>query len=302
MGFFGKIKSALSKTSNKLDDGIKNIFTRTKLDDELLEELEDLLIISDMGVEVANEIVQELRDSKFDKDISPNEVKQFVADKITEILTPYAKPLKVGTHNPEIALVIGVNGSGKTTCIGKLANLLRMGGYKCLIAAADTFRAAAISQLEVWAKRARTSIYTDAEKTDPAAVAYKAIEQARNEQYEVLIIDTAGRLQNKSNLMAELSKINGVCKKFEADAPHHTILVLDATTGQNAVSQVEEFNKITNITGLIVTKLDGTAKGGVVVALAKKFGLPIYAIGVGEQIDDMQDFSASDFANSLVGL
>ncbi len=302
MSWIAKLKNGLKGTSTKITGGVSSIFTSRRLDATTLNELEELLIMADMGVESATEIVEELRKDRFGKDISEEEIKTALAGEIVKIIGPSAKELVIGEHKPHVILVVGVNGNGKTTSIGKLAHNLRLSGKKVLVAAADTFRAAAIGQLRTWAERAGVAIHAGNENQDPASVAYQALDIAAKENYDVVLIDTAGRLQNKLNLMNELNKIRNVCTKFNPGSPHDVILVLDATTGQNAISQVQEFGEKAGVTGLVVTKLDGTAKGGIVVALAKKFGLAVYAIGVGEGIDDMKPFNAHDFANSLVGL
>ncbi|MBL0319586.1 MAG: signal recognition particle-docking protein FtsY [Alphaproteobacteria bacterium] len=302
-GFLSRLKSGLGKSAGKLSSGIADIFTKRKLDKEALDDLEDLLIISDMGVKTASDIVQALSAAKFEKDISPEEVKHFLADKITDLLTPVAKPLHINPqHRPHVVLVAGVNGNGKTTTIGKLASYYQQQGLSVMMAACDTFRAAAVGQLEVWANRVGCPIVMGAEAADPASVAFQALEKAKLEGIDVLLVDTAGRLHTKSNLMEQLGKMVRVIKKLDASAPHHTVLVLDATTGQNAHQQVKEFQSAIAVDGLIVTKLDGTAKGGVVVSLAREFGINLYAIGVGEGIDDLRPFEARAFAENLVGL
>lgn len=295
-----KLKSGLLKSSDRLNDGIKEIFVRKKLDDETLEKLEELLITSDIGAETSAYIVSELAKNKFDKEITPEEVKTELAAIIGKILEPYAKPINI-SKKPHIILFCGVNGTGKTTTIGKLARQYSEEGKKVMVAACDTFRAAAIEQLDVWAGRAGCPIIRGAENADPASVAYEAMERAKAENIDILLIDTAGRLQNKTNLMDQLSKIIRVIQKADSTVPHDTIIVLDATTGQNAASQVKIFSEMVNISGIIITKLDGTAKGGVVVSLARQFGLPVHAIGVGEKVEDLRSFSAKDFATNLVG-
>jgi len=301
--WFGRLKAGLSKSSTKISDGITGIFTKRKLDAESILELEEVLIAADIGVATAALITENIARNRFDKEILPDEIKQAVADNIAEILLPYAKPLVVDAAlSPQVILVCGVNGNGKTTTIGKLAQQWKMDGKKVMIAACDTFRAAAVSQLEIWAERTGAPLIQGAHEAEPASVAYMALEQAKAAKADVLLIDTAGRLQNKTNLMDELAKIIRVLKKLDPNAPHNTVLVLDATTGQNAHSQVNVFKKMVNLTGIIVTKLDGSAKGGVVVALAKQFELPIHAIGVGEGIDDLRAFDAMSFACSLVGM
>ena len=303
MSWLDKLKSGLGKSSEKISGGISDIFNKRKLDKSTLDELEELLISADLGAATAAEIIEKFAEEKFDKEAKPEEIKEFLASIIAEILEPAAKQIEIDEEaKPHVIMVVGVNGNGKTTSIGKMAHFFKAAGYKVQIAAADTFRAAAVAQLAEWAKRAGVECFTGKDNQDPASVAFQALEKAKTDSADILIIDTAGRLQNKQNLMAELSKISNVCKKVLPNAPHNTILVLDATTGQNAISQVEEFKNSANLTGLIVTKLDGTAKGGIVVALAQKFGLPIHAIGVGEGIEDMKPFDAQEFANQLVGL
>lgn len=301
MSWFERIKKGLSKTSSNITSSITNIFTTKKLDEQTLLELEDLLIMSDMGAKVAGNLIQNLKKDKFEKDITDIEVKTYLADKIADIVSPFAKDLEF-THQPQIIIVCGVNGSGKTTTIGKIANKLKNEGKSVLLAACDTFRAAADLQLKVWSERANCELIQGDQGADPASVAYKALEKATKDKIDVLLIDTAGRLQNKKNLMDELAKIIKVIKKLNPDAPHDTLLVLDACVGQNAISQVEIFKEIVNITGLIVTKLDGTAKAGILVAIAQKFSLPIHLIGVGEKIEDLDKFDAKEFSNSLFGL
>lgn len=302
MGWFKKLKEGLTKSSSKISEGIKDIVVKQKLDDETLEQIEEVLIGSDLGAQTASLLTANLAKEKFDKEVTDEEVREAMAEDIEEILEPVAVPLDVGGNSPHVVLVVGVNGNGKTTTIGKIAQQLKDEGKKVMLSACDTFRAAAVEQLTVWSERVGCPIVTGEHEADPASVAFKSFEQARAEGADVLIIDTAGRLQNKDHLMEELAKIVRVLKKIDEDAPHDTLLVLDATTGQNAHSQTEVFKEKVNITGMIITKLDGTAKGGVVVALAKKFGLPIHAIGVGEAIDDLKPFAAKDFARSLMGL
>lgn len=301
MSFLNKLKSALSSSSTKISSGITQIFTHRKLDDETLEELEELLITSDMGASVAAGVVAELSRQKYNQEISEAEVKQIVAAHIAKLLEPVAKPLEILPHKPHVVMVVGVNGNGKTTTIGKLASVWKSEGKRVLLAAADTFRAAAAEQLQVWADRNGMELVRAEQGADPASVAHRAYAEAKAEGADVLVIDTAGRLQNKGDLMQELQKISRVIQKIDAIAPHSVLLVLDATTGQNALSQVSIFKELIGVTGLIITKLDGTAKGGVVVALAKAHGLPIHAVGVGEGIEDLKPFSAQAFAEGLVG-
>lgn len=287
----------------KISAAISQIFTHKKLDAETAEELEETLILSDMGNELVSGIIKNLQAKKFEKNIGAEEVKSFLTQEIVKILKPCEAALNLDeTHRPQVIIFNGVNGSGKTTTIGKIAANLKNQNKKVLIAACDTFRAAASQQLEVWAKRVGCEIILpQKEAEDPAAVAYRALEFAVKNNFDVLLIDTAGRLQNKQNLMDELKKIGTVLKKIDASAPQENLLILDATTGQNAKSQMEIFNQIVGITGLVITKLDGTAKGGIVVALAQKFKKPIYAIGVGEKLEDLQEFNAEVFARNLVG-
>lgn len=304
-GWLSRLTTGLSKSSGKITQGLSDILTKKKLDQEMLDELEDLLITADLGPKTAHRIVAEFAQGRFGKDISAEEVKLALAGSVSAILEPVAKPLEIKKPEggPFVILVCGVNGAGKTTTIGKLAHDFVMHQRKSvMLAAGDTFRAAAIEQLKVWAERVHVPILAKDIGADAAAVAFEAYEQAKKDGRDVLMIDTAGRLQNKQNLMAELEKIIRVLKKQDESIPHAVLLVLDATTGQNAFSQVEAFQKMVNVSGLIVTKLDGTAKGGVLVGLADQFGLPVHAIGVGEKIEDLSPFSAKDFANSLVGL
>lgn len=294
-------KSLVGKLTSVLGKGTA-IVTKRKLDDAMLEALEELLIGSDMGVNVAAEVTAALAKDRFDKEVSAEEVREVLAEKIAAILAPSAQPLTLGAASPHVVLVVGVNGNGKTTTLGKLAQQYKSEGKKLMMAACDTFRAAAVEQLSEWGNRVGVEVISGPAQSDPGSVAYKALEEAKKKNIDVLLIDSAGRLQNKEGLMEELAKIIRVMKKLDENAPHHTVLVLDATTGQNAHSQVQVFKEKVNISGLIVTKLDGTAKGGVVVALAKKFGLPIYAVGVGEGVEDLKPFAAADFARSLMGL
>ena len=274
---------------------------RRTLDDDMLEQLEELLIASDMGVDTALRVTANLAEGRYGKKLSVAEIKQLLSDEISRIMEPVAKPLPIYPKKPQVVLIVGVNGSGKTTTIGKLASQFRAAGKSVVIAAGDTFRAAAVEQLQIWGERAGVPVLTAPEGSDPASLAFDSITKAQAEGADLLMIDTAGRLQNRADLMEELAKIVRVIRKKDPDAPHNTLLVLDATTGQNALSQVETFKKLADVTGLVMTKLDGTAKGGVLVALADKFGLPIHAIGVGEQIDDLAPFDPEDFAKALTG-
>ncbi len=272
------------------------------LDDEMLESLEELLITSDMGVDTATRITANIAEGRFGRRVSAQEIKQILSDEISRIMEPVAKPLPLYAKKPQVVLVVGVNGSGKTTTIGKLASQFTHAGKKVVIAAGDTFRAAAVEQLQVWGERAGVPVMTAAEGSDPASLAFDAITHAEEQGADLLMIDTAGRLQNRADLMEELAKIVRVIRKKDPDAPHNTLLVLDATTGQNAVNQVKEFQKLADVSGLVMTKLDGTAKGGVLVSLADKFALPIHAIGIGEQIDDLAPFDPEEFAAALTGM
>ncbi|MEM8553385.1 MAG: signal recognition particle-docking protein FtsY [Pseudomonadota bacterium] len=275
---------------------------RRTLDDDMLEAIEDLLITADMGVDTAGRVTANLAQSHMGKRLSTSELKQALAQEIARIMEPVAKPLPIYPKTPQVVLVVGVNGSGKTTTIGKLASQFRAAGKSVVIAAGDTFRAAAVEQLKVWGDRANVPVLTAPEGSDPASLAFDALGQAQADGADLLMIDTAGRLQNRADLMEELAKIIRVIQKKDPDAPHNTLLVLDATTGQNAVTQVKEFQRLADVSGLVMTKLDGTAKGGVLVSLADQFGLPIHAIGVGEQIDDLDAFDPEEFAVALTGL
>jgi fused signal recognition particle receptor len=274
---------------------------RRALDDEMLEQIEELMIASDMGVDTAMRVTANMAEGRYGRRFSTPELKALMADEIARIMEPVAKPMPLYPKRPQVVLVVGVNGSGKTTTIGKLASQFRAAGKSVVIAAGDTFRAAAVEQLQVWGERAGVPVMTAPEGSDPASLAFDAMARAEAEGADLLMIDTAGRLQNRQDLMEELAKIVRVIRKRDPDAPHNTLLVLDATTGQNALSQVEIFRKIADVSGLVMTKLDGTAKGGVLVALADRFGLPIHAIGVGEQIDDLQPFDPREFAVALTG-
>jgi fused signal recognition particle receptor len=302
-GWFTRLRSGLQKSSDKMSDGITGIFTKRKLDDETLAALGELLIAADLGPATAARFVADFAKNRFGKDIGDEEVKIALAEQITALLQPYAVPLAIDRDKkPFVILVAGVNGTGKTTTIGKLAQYYRGQGMKVMMAAGDTFRAAATDQLKIWGERTGAVVVAGEPSGDSAALAYHALEKARKETTDVLLIDTAGRLHNKNDLMQELAKMVRVLKKLDTSAPHATLLVLDATTGQNAHAQVEVFRDIVQVTGLVVTKLDGSAKGGVLVALADRFKLPVHAIGVGEGAEDLQPFKAEDFARALVGL
>ena len=301
-GFFSKLSDGLSKSSSKLTSGL-SVFGKRKLDDDTLEELEDLLITSDLGASVASKVTTNLAKDRFDKEISEDEIRSALADEIEALMAPREKIVDFSDGpRPRIVLFVGVNGSGKTTTIGKIASKLKEQGAKALLVAGDTFRAAAIEQLSVWGERAGIPVLAKAPGADAASLVYEAIEKAREEDLDLVLVDTAGRLQNKAELMAELSKIVRVVQKLDPDAPHDVILVLDATVGQNALSQVEAFRHTAGVTGLVMTKLDGTAKGGVLVAIAEAHDLPIHFVGVGEKAEDLKPFSASGYARALVGL
>tara|TARA_Y100000814_G_scaffold72357_1_gene44752 strand:+ start:249 stop:1184 length:936 start_codon:yes stop_codon:yes gene_type:complete len=301
-GWLSRLKSGLSKSSLPLVDRIANVFKRRRLDAAAIEELEDILVMADLGPTTAARLAGQLAARRIERDVEADEVRAMLANDIAAILEPVAEPLLIGDTKPHIVLVVGVNGTGKTTTIGKLAKQLVDEGRSVLLAAGDTFRTAAIEQLGVWGKRADCRIIAREAGSDPSGLVYEAIEQARLSNVDVLLIDTAGRLHNKANLMAELEKIQRVIAKLDPAAPHEVLMVLDATTGQNAIAQVETFQKVISITGLVVTKLDGTAKGGVLVALADRFELPVRAIGVGEGVEDLHAFSAHDFALNLMGV
>ena len=301
MGFFDKLKQGLSKTKSSIDEKLNNVFSNfRKVDEELLDELEEALIMSDVGVETSNKIITNLRNKiKKEKIEDEQAVKQALRYEIKNVLEEVDNTLKLET-TPSVILVVGVNGVGKTTSIGKIANRLKQDGKKVVVAAADTFRAAAVEQLEIWANRAGCDIVKREEGTDPAAVVYDAVKIAKEKQADVLICDTAGRLHNKKYLMDELVKIKKVIDKELPEASKEVLMVLDATTGQNAISQVTAFKETVNITGLVLTKLDGTAKGGVVIGIVAENKVPVKFIGIGEQIDDMEIFNSNDFVNALI--
>jgi fused signal recognition particle receptor len=302
-GWLSRLREGLSKSTRKVAESITSLFTKKKLDQQTLDDLEDVLIQADLGVTVAGRLVAKLSKERFGKEVTDEEVRAAFADDIAEILQPVAVPLTIdASRKPHVVLVVGVNGSGKTTTIAKLAGLYKGEGRSVMLAAGDTFRAAAVEQLKVWGDRAGVPVVSKQTGADAAGLAYEALEQARAEKTDVLLIDTAGRLHNKTNLMEELAKIVRVIRKIDPEAPHSCLLVLDATTGQNAHAQVETFKTMSPVDALVVTKLDGSAKGGVLVALAEKFKLPVVAIGVGEGIDDLQPFEARAFARGLMGL
>ena len=302
MGIFDKFKLGLNKSSKSLSSGLNDLIFKRKIDESMLNELEDFLIQSDVGVESAKELREKFENTKVNpKTTEKDEIYKIFSSYISEILKPLEKNLEnINKNKPSVILVAGVNGVGKTTTIGKLGKILGQNNKKIVLGAADTFRAAAVSQLEVWAKKINADIIKSEEGADPASVAYKALDHAKKNNFDYLIIDTAGRLQNKKNLMDEFKKITKVVKKIDSNAPHETFLVLDATTGQSAISQVEEFKKVTPITGIIMAKLDSTAKGGILLAIGRKFKLPIVALGMGEKEDDLQAFNSEYFSNALM--
>jgi fused signal recognition particle receptor len=302
LSWFQRLKQGLTKSSSRLTEGLAAILVKRKLDQETLDEIEELLIAADLGPATAARLTGDLGKSRFGKEVTDDEVRLFLADRVAEMLAPVAIPLDPAVAKPFIVLVVGVNGVGKTTTIGKLAEHYRGQGKRVMMAAGDTFRAAAVAQLAIWGERTGAPVVRKGEGADPAALAYEALERARREDIDILLIDTAGRLHNKAGLMEELAKIIRVLRKLDPAAPHSTLLVLDATTGQNAINQVETFRALVNVNGLVVTKLDGSAKGGVLVALAEKFKLPVHAIGVGETAQDFQPFDPRDFARSLMGI
>jgi fused signal recognition particle receptor len=302
-GWLGRLKAGLARSSARLNEGINTIFLRRRLDAAALAELEELLIASDMGVGLAEEVTQSLRRTRFNQEVTPEEVRAALAEQVARLVEPVMKPLHLDpTKKPFVILVVGVNGSGKTTTIAKLAKQYRDEGLKVVLAAGDTFRAAAVEQLAVWGERVGARVVSRPPGSDAAGLAYDALLSARDEGADVLLIDTAGRLHNKADLMDELRKIVRVVKKLDPAAPHSVLLVLDATTGQNAHAQAETFREMVGVTGLVMTKLDGTAKGGVLVSLAEKYGIPIHFLGVGETAEDLRPFDARAYARSLVGL
>jgi fused signal recognition particle receptor len=301
--WFARLGQGLARTSTALSDNLASVLSRRKLDEETLDELEDALIKADLGVAMASRIRQALAATRHDRGLPPLALREVLAAEIAKVLKPVAKPLTLdASAHPHVILLVGVNGTGKTTTAAKLAHQFMRGGSSVMLAAADTFRAAAIDQLKVWGTRVGAEVVAKGVGADPAGLAYEALERARAEKWDVLIVDTAGRLQNKADLMAELAKIVRVLKKLDPAAPHSVVLVLDATTGQNALNQVQIFQEIAGVTNLVVTKLDGTARGGILAAIAERFGLPVSAIGVGEGVDDLQPFDAEDFARAIVGL
>ena len=301
-GWFARLATGLKRSSDQLTGSITSVFTKRKLDAATLDELEDVLIQADLGIETAMAITETLRRDRFDKDVSGDDVRAVLAGEVEKVLAPVARPLVIdAAQKPFVILMIGVNGSGKTTTIGKLAQKLSAEGRSVMLAAGDTFRAAAIEQLQVWGQRAGAPVIARPAGADASGLAFDAVTEARAQGRDVLIIDTAGRLQNRDELMNELEKVIRVIKKVDPTAPHATLLTLDATTGQNALRQVEIFGQRAGVTGLVMTKLDGTARGGILVAIARKFGLPVHFIGVGESLGDLEPFTASDFARAIAG-
>jgi fused signal recognition particle receptor len=301
-GWTDRLFGGLKKTSGKLTDNLTGLVTKAKLDADALDDIEEALILSDLGPAAAVQIRDKIASERFEKGLDEAGVRMIVENELTDILSPVAKSLEIDAFpRPQVILVIGVNGSGKTTTIAKMAHLFLEQDYGVMLAAGDTFRAAAVGQLKVWADRLGIKIVTGAENGDPAGVVFDAVKQATEEGIDVLIVDTAGRLQNRKELMDELAKIRRVLGRLNPEAPHDVVLVLDATTGQNALSQIEVFKEIAGVTGLVMTKLDGSARGGILVAAAKQFGLPIHAIGIGETIDDLRPFDARDLARAISG-
>ena len=301
--WWSRLREGLSRSSHSIGTGLVEIFTKRKLDDAMLEELEDVLIRADLGVATATRITKTVSKGRYDKDVDVDEVKAILAAEVETVLTPFARPLLLdAAHKPHIVLVVGVNGSGKTTTIAKLAAKFRGEGKKVILVAGDTFRAAAIEQLRIWGERLGCPVIARDQGGDAAGLAFDAIKTAKEEGVDVLLMDTAGRLQNRTELMAELEKIIRVMKKLDSEAPHSVLLVLDATIGQNAMNQVEIFGRVAGVTGLVMTKLDGTARGGILVAIADKFQLPIHFIGIGETQEDLQSFAACDFARAIAGI
>jgi fused signal recognition particle receptor len=301
-GFFARLKDGLSRSTQKISTGISATFTKRKLDDEALQELEELLIGADLGPAVARRVIESFRRTRFGTDVTDQEVRQSLAEEIAAVLAPVALPLLLNpARRPHVVLVVGVNGTGKTTTIGKMALQYKQEGKRPILVAGDTFRAAAVEQLQVWGQRTGAPVIAGAPNADAAGLAFDALVRAESENADVLLIDTAGRLHNKAALMDELAKIIRVLRKKDVTAPHSVLLVLDATTGQNAIQQVKIFKELVAVTGLVVTKLDGSARGGIVVALAEEFSLPVHAVGVGERAEDLRPFEALDFARGLVG-
>jgi fused signal recognition particle receptor len=301
-GWWQRLSSGLRRTSTSIGTAINDVVVKRKLDQSMVDEIEEVLIRADLGPESSARIAAAVGEGRYDKAITSEEVRSVVAAEVEKVLTPLVKPLAVDSAKPFVVLVVGVNGSGKTTTIGKLAARFRSEGRSVMLAAGDTFRAAAVDQLKIWGGRSGAPVIARPPGADAAGLAFDAITEARGEEIDVLLVDTAGRLQNKTVLMDELTKMVRVMKKVDTDAPHAVVLVLDATVGQNALSQVEAFRSIAGVTGLVMTKLDGTARGGILVAIAAKYGLPVHFVGVGEGVDDLAPFSAREFANAIAGL
>jgi fused signal recognition particle receptor len=300
--FFNRLKEGLTRSTAKIAETLTTVFKKRRLDDAALEDLEDLLISADLGVDAAARVIAAFRRTRFGKEVTDDEIRETLAEEIAEILRPVAKPLEINPAlKPHVVLVVGVNGTGKTTTIGKLARQYHEEGKRVVMAAGDTFRAAAVEQLQIWGQRTNTPVIAGGPNADSAGLAFDALTKARESQADVLLIDTAGRLHNKAALMDELAKMIRVLRKQDETAPHSVLLVLDATTGQNAVQQVKVFKDMVDVTGLVVTKLDGSARGGIVVALAETFKLPVHAVGVGEKAGDLRPFDAVEFARGLVG-
>jgi fused signal recognition particle receptor len=303
LSWWRRLSGGLKRTSSSLGTAVADLVTKRKLDRAMLEDIEDVLLRADLGTEVAARIAAAIGVGRYDKAITADDVKTVVATEVEKVLAPVAKPLQIdATQKPFVILVVGVNGSGKTTTIGKLAAKFSTDGRKVMLAAGDTFRAAAIEQLKIWGERTKSPVISGAQGSDSASLAFNALTAAREGKLDVLLVDTAGRLQNKAELMSELEKVVRVIRKVDASAPHAVLLVLDATVGQNALSQVEAFHRTAGVTGLVMTKLDGTARGGILVALAEKHRLPVHFIGVGEGIDDLAPFTARDFAQAIAGI
>lgn len=303
LSWWQRLSQGLARTSSQLTGGIADLFTKKRLDAAMLDDLEDLLIQADLGLDTASKVVSVLKRDRFDKEISGDEVKAILAGEIEKVLAPLARPLDLDpAKQPHVILVVGVNGTGKTTTIGKLASIYGQAGKKVVLVAGDTFRAAAIEQLKIWGTRTGAEVIASNAGGDPAALAFDALKRAKEMGADVVVIDTAGRLQNREELMAELEKVIRVIKKQDPTAPHDVLLTLDATTGQNALSQVDIFGKRAGVTGLVMTKLDGTARGGILVAVGAKYGLPVHFIGVGEGVDDLETFDAKDFAKAIAGI
>src|SRR3954465_1494907 len=303
LSWWRRLAGGLKRTSTSIGTAVADLVIKRKLDRAMLEDIEDVLLRADLGTEVAARIAAAVGVGRYDKAISADDVKSVVATEVEKVLSPVAKPLVIdATQKPFVILVVGVNGSGKTTTIGKLAAKLSAEGRKIMMAAGDTFRAAAIEQLKVWGERTRSPVIAGAQGSDSASLAFTALTAAKEQNIDVLLVDTAGRLQNKAELMNELEKVVRVIRKVDVTAPHAVLLVLDATVGQNALSQVEAFHRTAGVTGLVMTKLDGTARGGILVALSEKFKLPVHFIGVGEGVEDLAPFTARDFANAIAGI